>query len=668
MRSQPPSRPRSRDHNRKHCPETDLFADNVCQEDPNLRASLLELADGQVSYVAHVRFPLFRSTKMDSAGTNPYNWRLGNLVMENGDLQIDVFDGELPQFVLEANEAVKIGQIEEAAKILNRDTVEAFSKKLERDGCRTIVLLTVAKLLFDTDQLEQAEQWYLKIIDREPNAFVYNALADICYAQRRISEATEYIRKAVETDPDNHSYWLDFARALIRTGKRDEGLQILRKRAELAPVEDVGAATSILLWQLHYVPESTQATFFEEYVKWAETYYPMSLAKTSHGNDPDPDRRLKIAYISPDYRNNVAAKSFEPFLDGHNRREFEIHGYGNVAKPDNITERLAGKFDHYCNIHHMTVEGVASLIEEERIDILVEIGGHCRDNCLKVLALKPAPVQVDYGGINTSGMKQIDYRLTDRVMTPPETERFYVEDSVSLPGGIFSYRPPQNSPLVGPLPAKQKGYVTFGSFNNNMKITHYMIELWAKVLNADDKSRFVMKFMGGSDPGLREYYLGELERYGVSRERVDIHEMLSSHFSHMQLHNEVDILLDTFPHNGCMTTMEGLWMGVPTITLVGEQTACSRAGLTILTRVGLEIFAASSSDEYVAKALAFSRELNNLAIIRNTLRQTMLESSICQPKRLAGEIEDAYRMMWHRWCEVQDGTHHPENTSARGSG
>jgi predicted O-linked N-acetylglucosamine transferase (SPINDLY family) len=198
-----------------------------------------------------------------------------------------------------------------------------------------------------------------------------------------------------------------------------------------------------------------------------------------------------------------------------------------------------------------------------------------------------------------------------------------------------------------------------------MKINNYIMDLWAKVLNADEKSRFVMKFMGGSDEGMREYYLTEFERRGVQRGRVDIHEMLSSHFSHMQLHNEVDILLDTFPHNGCMTTMEGLWMGVPTITLVGEQTACSRAGLTILTRVGLEIFAASSADEYVAKALAFSRELDNLAIIRNNLRQIMLESSICQPKRLAGEIEEAYRMMWHRWCQVKAGAHHPEDTSTQ---
>jgi len=587
----------------------------------------------------------------DSAVSHPEDQRLGTLTMENGNLQTAFFKGELPQFIINANDAVKAGRIDEAAKILNKDAIETFRKKVEQSGCRTLVLLAVAKLLADSEQFLEAEQWYLKIIEREPHAFVYNALGDICLARKRISEAADYRSKAVETDPDNQAYWLGFARALIRTGKRDEGLKILRKRIELAPAEDGGAAGSILLWQLHHVPESTQQMFFEEYVKWARTYFPTGMAKISHDNDPDPDRRLRIGYISPDFRSNVVSKSFEPFLDGHNRRDFEIYGYGNIAKPDKVTKRLEGKFDHYCNIHRMSIEAAAQLIEKEQIDILVEIGGHCRDNCLRVVALKPAPIQVDYGGINTSGMKQIDYRLTDRIITPAETERFYVEDSILLPGGIFSYRPPHSSPLVGPLPAKRNGYVTFASFNNNIKIHPRTMELWARILNADEKSRFLMKFLGGSDPGLQEYYLGELQRRGVRRERVDICDMFDSHFSHMQLHDKVDILLDTFPHNGCMTTLEGLWMGVPTISLVGQNTAFSRAGLTILTRVGLEIFAASSPDEYVAKAIAFSKELDNLAIIRASLRRTMFESDLCKPKRFTDEIEAAYRTMWRQLCK-----------------
>ena len=232
-------------------------------------------------------------------------------------------------------------------------------------------------------------------------------------------------------------------------------------------------------------------------------------------------------------------------------------------------------------------------------------------------------------------------------------EKFYVEESICLPGGIFSYRPPHSSPLVGPLPAKQNGYITFASFNNSVKINSYSIELWAKILNADEKSRFLLKFMGGSDRGLQEYYLSEFERFGVCRERVDFYDMFRSHFVHMELCNKVDIILDTYPFNGCMTTLEGLWMGVPTISLVGQNMAFSRAGLTILSRVGLEIFAASSPDEYVAKAIAFSKELDNLAIIRASVRQTMLESDLCKPKRFTDEIEAEYRKTWRRWCKTQ---------------
>ena len=172
---------------------------------------------------------------MDSAGIHPDNGQLGPLVMEDGNLQIEVFAGELPQFIIEANDAVKIGEIEEARKILNKDSIEAFGEKLERDGCRTVVLLAAAKLFFDTNQHAEAEQWYLKIIEREPNAFVFNAIADICIAQRRISAAAKYRKKAVEIEPENKAYWLNYAMSLVLTGQRDEGLELLRKRVEMAP-------------------------------------------------------------------------------------------------------------------------------------------------------------------------------------------------------------------------------------------------------------------------------------------------------------------------------------------------------------------------------------------------------------------------------------------------
>jgi len=162
-----------------------------------------------------------------------------------------------------------------------------------------------------------------------------------------------------------------------------------------------------------------------------------------------------------------------------------------------------------------------------------------------------------------------------------------------------------------------------------------------------------MKFQGASDEGMQDFYLGEFERFGVDRSRIDIYEMLSSHFGHLQLYNQVDLLLDTYPFNGCITTLDSLWMGVPVVSLFGENTLVSRSGLSILTRVGLEIFATSDPDEYVAKANAFARQLDNLEKIRAALRSRILESDLCQPKKLTLSLEAGYRRIWRRWCENQ---------------
>jgi len=580
--------------------------------------------------------------------------QLGPIEVEDGYLQVTFTEGELPRFVIEANDAIKAGRFDQAAKILDKDSVEGFHKKIERDGCRSVVIFSVAKLLFDTGQFAQAEQWYRELMEREPKAFVYKAVADCCVEQGRYCEAVEYRRKAVEASPETTAYWLHLARGLIVTGKRDDGMQILRDRAAMTPPDD--AARSILLWQLHHLPDSKAEMFFEQYRDWGRTFLPTDLARTSHDNEPDPDRRLRIGYVSPDFRKHVVSRSFEPFLDGHDRRRLEVFGYGNIARPDEITERFRRKFDHYRSIYGMSLKDAACLVEKDRIDILITIGGHCSDNSLGIMGFKPAPVQVDYGGINTSGIEQIDYRLTDRLATPVEMEKFYTEKSVCLPCGIFSYRPPRRSPMVGPLPAKLNGYVTFGSFNNGIKINSYTMELWARVLNAVPESRFLLKVLGAHDPELKEYYLYEFERLGVCRDRVDVYETLRSHFEHMDIHNKVDIMLDTYPFCGCMTTLEGLWMGVPTVSLVGRETALSRSGLTILSRVGLEIFAASCPDEYVAKASAFSKELDHLEKIRAVLRQRTLQSDLCNPKGFARNVEAAYRSMWRQWCKKQNAT------------
>jgi protein O-GlcNAc transferase len=292
------------------------------------------------------------------------------------------------------------------------------------------------------------------------------------------------------------------------------------------------------------------------------------------------------------------------------------------------------------------------LIERDQIDILVDLAGHVGDNRLLVMARKPAPIQVTYLGYpDTTGLAAIDYRLTDVIADPPDlgAQRFYTEELAFLPDGFLCYRPPDFAPVIAPLPAEKAGFVTFGSFNNNCKINPTVTDLWAQVLRANANSRLLLKLKGGDDTSIRDRYLDLFEKAGLGRARVDIQGWKSPD-EHLQTYAQMDIALDTYPYNGTTTTCEALWMGVPTVSLLGE---ChpSRVGLSILTRLGLEFFVASTPREYVAKATALATNLPALAQIRRTMRARIAASGLCYAKGFAARVEAAYRQMWRRWCQ-----------------
>lgn len=566
---------------------------------------------------------------------------------EDGSLRIVVSDENLPQCLIEAKAATEQGRIAEAQEILNNKAIEAVSKMLEEYPSRTSVMFMLALMLYKIGRWNQAEQWYKKILEVEQHALALHELGRICRRTGRLTEARQYREKVVSADPDNTGIATTFALDLIRTGETQRGLDILQEVIEKEP-HNVDAHSK-LLFHLHYLPDLDGQMLLDKHKQWGRTHAPVNRARVSHDNDPDPERKLRVGYISPDFRLHSVAYNFEAFLSGRDSNTLEVYGYGNVAKPDRMTERLQEQFDHYRNIRGLSDEAVVRMIEQDKIDILVEIGGHIGDNRLLVMAHKPAPVQVDYGGINTSGMVQIDYRLTDSLLDPPELHKFYVEESVCLPGGLFCYSPPDFAPLVAPPPAARNGYITFGSFNNSMKIDRYVISLWAQVLKANDGSRFLLKFTGGEDHDLRENFLRQFEQVGIERERIDIHGWKSP-VGHLQLYCDIDIALDTYPYNGCLTTLEALWMGVPVISLFGKDVFLSRAGLSMFSRLELDFFAASTPQDYVSKATALASNVEALGKIRASMRTRMTASTLCDANRFAREVEHAYREMWRRWC------------------
>ena len=573
------------------------------------------------------------------------------LFSSNGELQFKVPKEGLPEFFLKVAGYVNTGHVKEATELLRDQADEVIEQCVKNEPSKKALMYLLLALMFQrTGLLRMADKWYKKTLELESHALVLNELANICQLTKRLTEAMECRRRALELAPDDVGILNNFALDLMRIGRVEEGVEMLRKVLEKSPASKL--VRSCYIWHLHYLPDMDSQKTFVEHKKWGQMHAPMSMAKTSHDNLAEPDRKLRVGYLSADFRMHSVAYNFDAFLGGRNKNAVEVYGYGNVKRPDEFTEHFKKSFDCYRNICGIADEEAAKIIEKDKIDILVHVGGHTADNSLGVLAYKPAPIQVDYGGINTTGMEQVDYRLTDELLDPPHLRKYYLEEPVDLATGLFCYKPSPFASPIGPLPAREKGYVTFGSFNVSIKINPYIMSLWAEVLKANEKSHLMLKFAGASDEGIKDYYVSQFEQLGVERERLEFYDWLEP-AEHLKLYGQMDIALDTYPFNGCMTTLEGMWMGVPIVSLVGDNSLLSRSGLSILSRVGLEFFAAKSGDEFVKKASAFAQNLDALEKIRVSMRQRMTSGTLCNPKAYAQSVEDAYRKMWRKWCGAQ---------------
>lgn len=575
--------------------------------------------------------------------------RLQALTAEEGRFVLSVSD--LPSILVEANDAVLAGDLKKARRRLGEKSLVDLRSQLERESTRTDIRFVLAKLLEDVGDWDRAEREYRDILELEPHAQVYDQLSQLLFRrQDRWTEAADLSRRAHETQPDSIDFHLRWALSQISTGAFELGIAEFQRVANDHPEEAGVHATA--LWFSQYSPDATRHSINAGYRDWARRFLPSNLGRTQHNNIREPERRLRIAYITPAFRRSPVAYPLGILLEGHDRGCVEVFGYGNVAAPDDVTETLQRQCDCYRHVYGQDSEAVADQVVRDQIDILIAVGGIITDHRLDVLARRPAPIQVDYGGLCTTGMPQVDYRFTDAVIDPPEVQDDYTERLVYLSGGMACLQPPAVSPPVGPLLMQQRGHVTFGSCNMIAKISSASLSLWAQVLQAVPQAELVLKFNGGVDAGIQTHFRQRFADLGVAPERIRFLGLLSFQ-QYLAVFNEMDLLLDTYPYNGCITTQEGLWMGVPTLTLSGD-TYVSRVGRSVLARVGLEMFAANSEAEYIEKAQAFAAQPEALASIRTGLRARMLASPLCDPQRVAQELESAYRDMWRYWCSSGD--------------
>ncbi len=488
----------------------------------------------------------------------------------------------------------------------------------------------------------------LRINPRESG--LWNDVAVLHAVRLEIGLGLECAREALRCDPDcapAHHALADLHR---RRGELDEAIVCHHAVRRLDP--DNPALANGLLSCLNYHPAWTPQAIFEEHRRWGQQYAQLPADRPVLPNVPSPDRRLKIGYVSPDFRSHSVAFFFEPILRMHDRDQFEIACYSEAShvSSDATTEHLKGLANHWVDTHRMSDRELDRKIRDDGIDILVDLAGHTANNRLLAMAGHPAPVQITYIGYPaTTGLPAMDYRITDAWADPPGQERFYTEELVRLPSGFLCYQPPIDAPEVGPPPVASAGHFTFGSFNMLEKTTTEVVARWAQILNAVPESRLVLKAPALADESTRDRYTSLFGRAGVTRERIELLQYLPSRRAHLELYNRIDLALDTFPYNGTTTTCEALWMGVPVLVLEGNRHA-ARVGVSLMNRLGLTEFVARNDEDYVARAVRFANRPKDLADVRSGLRARMHTSRMCDAAGFTHDLEAAYRALWRRWC------------------
>ncbi|MHB8388080.1 MAG: O-linked N-acetylglucosamine transferase, SPINDLY family protein [Acidobacteriaceae bacterium] len=500
---------------------------------------------------------------------------------------------------------------------------------------------------------DEAIVHYERAVALKPSfAEAHNNLGIALAAQGRGDEAIVHYERAVALNPKSAEVHNNLGVVLTAQGWVEEA--IVHYERAIACNPEYVVAHSNLLMTLNYLPDRDPASIFAAHVDFARRREePLAGMRRPLGNDRSRERRLKIGYVSSDFRQHAVAHFIETLWAHHNHELFEVFGYYNHMHQDEVTHRLRAHADHWRVIARLSYEQAAEQIRNDRIDLLVDLGGHTGTHLL-VFAHTPAPIQVTWLGYpNTTGLSSMNYRITDAWADPPgQTEQFHTEQLIRLPDCFSCYQPPQDAPEVAPLPALRNGYVTFGSFNLPGKITPEVIRLWAQILHAIPGSRLILKYRSLTDEAVQQRVRRAFSALDVAPEQLELLGHSISHRSHLEHYHRVDIGLDPFPYNGATTTCDALWMGVPVITLAGH-THVARVGVSQLSNLGLTQLIAYTPEDYIGIARHLASHLDTVATLRTGLRPRMAASPLAQADRFARNMEQAYRAMWHEWCQRQ---------------
>ena len=537
-------------------------------------------------------------------------------------------------------------------------------------------------------QVKAAEQCMRRALQLKPEfPQAWSSLAATLSIQGRSAEAEEAAGRSLSLDANSPDAWVNLGRAQIDLGKPVDAERANRRAVELAPGfplawfnlgcalqhqwrnREAAAAfrqaiavgpgnqqawSNLLMTEL-YTPDVTEASIYDESRQWQEALdktLPVEVYPHATPSVRAADRRLRIGYVSPDFRRHSCASFLQPLIAGHDRAEISVYAYAKVRRADEVTRWFAEHADHWRDIMPLSDQAAAEQVRADRIDILVDLAGHTNESPIGLFRHRPAPVQVSWLGYPaTTGLDRIDYRLTDRIADPEgDADRLHSEKLLRLADGFLCYAPRGTAPAIAAGPVVRNRHITFGCFNNLSKVTAPAIDVWARILNSVAHSRLVLKSWMFRAAVTRERIQAEFLRHGIGPERIDFLEWAAPD-RYLELYGAIDIALDTFPYNGTTTTFESLWMGVPVVTLSGRRHA-ARVGASILTHLGRAEWVAADEQQYTAIACRLAEHHDELASIRAGLRNELSASVLSDHAAFAGKIEQTYRQIWHEYLGV----------------
>jgi len=480
---------------------------------------------------------------------------------------------------------------------------------------------------------------------RPEDAIFHFNLGNLYQDLGQLDKAVDHFRQSLLLQPRFVDAHHGLGTALRVQGLFDEAIASYRNALLLEPAHAV--VRNNLIFTMYYTPTCSPADIFNELQRYAEYIEaPLKPFWRPHGNNRDPGRRLKVGYVSGDFRQHSVAFFIEPILACHDKSQVEIYGYYNYTVHDHHTERIVGHMDHWLVCNTLSDEQLAQRIRDDGIDILIDLAGHSDLNRLPLFARKPAPIQAIWiGYLDSSGLTAMDYRITDVWMDPPGmSEHYHTETLVRLPG-CMAYQPEPNTPEINPLPALTADSFVFASLNRVDKINLPVVKLWSRILGSLPRARLMLCDV--TEGVMKQRVLGMFSQCGVGSERLILQPRMTIG-EYLALHHQVDLALDPFPYPGTTTTVHSLWMGVPVITMAGNN-ASSRSGNSMMSRVDLPGFVCHNEDDYLQCAIRWAQDLPGLDQIRQSLRQRMSGAN-WDHALMTRHVEAAFRDMWHKWC------------------